>query len=189
MEVGRQKILAFVVVIVLGAVLFCYYVYSFGASSQGPIPDYYASMPPANVSSVKSVTGTSVDSASDIFFTKTCVITGIGGFALRVVSDSTGVPVAGEGINAVGHLGCGSIPQIVYLNNFTVEQGGWLTPVFPKQATPGGELSFTVSFQGRTYDFSAGVAPVGSACVTLHVPSGKVSYVSAMNGQGFYCWQ
>src|SRR2546428_4357906 len=121
MEDGKQVILTFVVVIVLGAALFGYYEYSFGESSQGPI-------------AVKSVTGTRVDSASDVFFTKTCVITGIGGFALLVVSDPTGAPLTGESINAVGHLGCGSIPQVVYLNNFTVEQGGWLTPVFPKQA-------------------------------------------------------
>jgi len=176
MEDGNQVILAFVVAIVLGAALFGYYEYGFSESSQHPIPP-------------KSVTGTSVDSASDVFFTKTCVITGIGGFALRVASDIPGVVVTGESINAVGHLGCGSIPQVVYLNNFTVEQSGWLTPVFPKQATPGGELNFTVTFQGRTYDFSASVAPVGSACVTLFVPSGKVTYASAMNGQGSYCWQ
>ena len=97
--------------------------------------------------------------------------------------------MAGESINAVGRLGCCSIPQVVYLNNFTVEQGGWLTPVFPKHATPGGELNFTVAFQGRRYDFSAGVAPIGSACVTLHVPSGKITYASATNGEDSFCWQ
>jgi len=176
MEDGTQVVLAFVVAILLGAGLFAYYEYSFGESSQGPIPP-------------KSVTGTSVDSASDVFFTKTCVITGIGGFALRVASDVPGVTVTGESINAVGHLGCGSIPQVVYLDNFTVEQGGWLTPVIPKQATPGGELNFTVAYQGKTYNFSAGVAPTGSSCVTLQVPSGRVTTTSVMNGQGSYCWQ
>jgi hypothetical protein len=131
-----------------------------------------------------SVTGTSV-TASDTFFS--CSITGIGGFELLVASDSTGAPVTGESVNAVDHLGCNSAQQVVYLDDFTAGQGGWLTPVFPNQATPGGQLNFTVSYQGKTYNFSAGVPPIGTACVTLHVPSGSVTTKTVMNGSGSFC--
>ena len=141
------------------------------------------------VTYAESVTGTSVDSASDVFFSASCVITGVGDFALLIVSDTTGAPVTGESVNAVNHLGCGSMPQVVYLNNFTVEQGGWLTPVFPSQATPAGGLNFTVIYQGRTYHFSYAVSFLGSECVTLHVPSGSVTTKQVMNGEGSYCWQ
>ena len=122
-------------------------------------------------------------------FLTSCIVTGVGGFSLRVVSDSTNASVSGETINAVDRLGCDNEMQVVHLNDFSAGQGGWLTPVFPSQATPGGGLSITVTYQGRTYDFSAGVPPVGSSCVTLHVPSGNVTTTTAMNGQGSYCWQ
>jgi hypothetical protein len=131
------------------------------------------------------VTGTSVATSSDTYLIQ-CSITGIGGFQLRVVSDSTGAPVSGETINAVDRLGCNvgqtSQIQVVYLNNFSQGQGGWLTPVFPSQATPGGRLNFTVSYQGGTYDFSALVPPVGTTCVTLHVPSGSLNTTTTMSG-------
>jgi hypothetical protein len=137
-------------------------------------------------SSTSFVTGTSVNSASDTYLTS-CSVTGIGGFELRVVSDSTGAPVSGETINAVDRLGCNDQTQVVYLNNFYEGEGGWLTPVFPNQAEPGGELSFTVIYQGGTYKFSSEVPPIGTACVTLHVPSGNVTTTTVMNGNGSYC--
>jgi hypothetical protein len=135
------------------------------------------------------VTGTSVATASDTLFTVSCSITGIGGFGLLVVADSTGAPVGGETVNAVDYLGCGSMPQVVYLNNFTVGQDGWLTPVFPAQATPGGVLNFTVVYQGHAYDFRTSIAFVGSNCVTLQVPSGTVTTKNVMNGYGSACYQ
>jgi hypothetical protein len=128
-----------------------------------------------------SVLGTSA-SGSDTFFS--CSITGIGGFELLVASDSSGAPVSGEVINGVDHLGCNSNQQVVYLDNFTQGHGGWLTPVFPSQAEPGGELNFTVIYQGRTYSFSAGVPPIGTGCVALHVPSGNVTRLTTMNACG-----
>jgi hypothetical protein len=131
------------------------------------------------------VTGTSV-TTSNTYITQ-CSITGIGGFQLRVVSDSTGAPVSGETINAVDRLGCDvgqtSQTQIVYLNDFSQGQGGWLTPVFPSQAPMhGGQLNFTVSYQGGTYNFSSLVPPVGTTCVTLHVPSGSLTSTTMMSG-------
>jgi heme/copper-type cytochrome/quinol oxidase subunit 2 len=146
----------------------------------------------ASFTSTGFVTGTSV-SSSDTYLTQ-CSVTGIGGFQLQVISDSTGAPVSGESINAVDRLGCdivGQPPetQVVYLDNFSVGQGGWLTPVFPDQADPGGQLSFTVAYQGQAYAFSATVPPIGTSCVTLHVPSGNVTTTSVMNGEGSYCWQ
>jgi len=125
-----------------------------------------------------------------------CSITGVGGFEFRVVSDSTGSPVSGETIKAVNRLGCGSDNQVVYLDsfsqpeyccNFTETNGGWLVPDFPSQATVGGLLDFTVTYQGVTYTFDSGFPPVGTNCVTLHVPSGNATTVFVMNGSGSYC--
>jgi hypothetical protein len=132
------------------------------------------------------VTGTSVNTSSDTFLTQ-CSVTGVGGFQFRVISDSTGAAVSGETINATDRLGCDIVgqaaeAQVVYLDNFSVGQGGWLTPVFPYQATPGGGLNFTVSYQGETYNFSAVVPPIGTSCVTLHVPSGSVTTTTVSNG-------
>jgi len=134
---------------------------------------------------------TSVNTARDVFLTS-CTVTGIGGFALRVISDSTGAPVSGVTISAVDTLGCdilGQSPQtqVVHISNFSAGQGGWLTPIFPSQAMPGGELNFTVTYQGRTYNFVAGVPPIGTNCVTLHLPSGNVTKTTVMNGNGSYC--
>jgi hypothetical protein len=63
-----------------------------------------------------------------------------------------------------------------------VGQGGWLTPVFPSQAEPGGQFSFTIVYQGSTYRFTETVPPIGMDCVTLHVPSGDVTQATIMNG-------
>jgi hypothetical protein len=140
-----------------------------------------------------SVTGASVNTSSDTYLT-TCSVSGVGGLQLRILSDSSGLSVSGEAVSAVERLGCDTAggtgeTQVVYLDNFSVGQGGWLTPVFPNQATPGGQLSFTVMYQGETYSFSAAISPTGTSCVTLHVPSGNVTTAMVMNGQGSYCWQ
>jgi len=125
-----------------------------------------------------------------------CTITGVGGFEFRVLSDSTGTPVGGERIKAVDRMGCNGQNQIVYLDkfsppvyvtNFTESDGGWLVPDFPSQATVGGVLSFTVTYQTATYTFDSGYPPVGTNCVTLHVPSGNVTTSTVMNGNGSYC--
>jgi hypothetical protein len=125
--------------------------------------------------------------SSDTYFTSSCSITGIGGLELQVVSDSTGYAVAGAAVSAVDMLGCGGENQIVYVDNFTASTGGWLTPVFPSQAVPGGVLSFSVVYQGKTYTFTSEIVPVGTNCVTLHVPSGSVTTSTVMNGNGSYC--
>jgi hypothetical protein len=132
-----------------------------------------------SASGTSFVTGTTV-SATNTYFTS-CSITGIGGFELRIVSDSTNSPVSGETVNAVDTLGCDNQTQVLYLNNFSESQGGWLTPVSP-QAAPGGQLSFTVVYQGATYKFTEPVPPVGADCVTLHVPSGNVTRATNMSG-------
>jgi len=125
-----------------------------------------------------------------------CTITGVGGFEFRVLSDSTGTPVSGESIKAVDRLGCNGQNQVVYLDkfsppvyvtNFTESDGGWLVPDFPSQATVGGGLSFTINYQGATYTFNSGYPPIGTNCVTLHVPSGNVATSTVMNGNGSYC--
>jgi len=134
------------------------------------------------------ITKTSLATQSNTYVTS-CIITGVGGFEFRVVSDSTGVPVTGETITAVDRLGCGSLPQVVYLDNFSESQGGggWLVPDFPSQATPAGGLSFTITYLGGTYTFTAYVPPVGTHCATLYVPSGNVTITFVANGSGSYC--
>jgi hypothetical protein len=131
------------------------------------------------------VTGTSVNSSSDTYLTQ-CSVTGIGGFQLRILSDSSGDPVTGETINAVDRLGCDVVgqageTQVVYIDNFSVGQGGWLTPVFPSQAEPGGQLDIAVTYQGQTYSLSPVVPPIGTKCVTLLVPSGFEQSVTTMS--------
>jgi hypothetical protein len=124
-----------------------------------------------------------------------CSIT-VGGFEFRVVSDSTRTPISGESIKAVNRLGCDGQNQVVYLDNFsspvyvtnfTEKDGGWLVPDFPSQATVGGGLSFTITYQGATYTFDSGYPPIGTNCVTLHVPSGNMTSSTVMNGNGSYC--
>ena len=154
------------------------------ASTTGPITSSIST-----TESAGSVTGSSVYSASDTFFTSACSVTGIGGFEMRVVSDSTGTSVSGESINAVDSLGCNEEYQTVYIDTFYQGQGGWLTPAFPSQAQPGGKLTFTIVYQGTAYNLSSDVPPIGTSCVTLHVPSGNVTTTTVMNGQGSYCWQ
>ena len=128
-------------------------------------------------------------STSEINTYLSCSITGVGGFEFKVVSDSTGAPISGETITAINRLGCDDENQVVYLHNFSESQGGggWLVPDFPSQATPAGQLSFTILYQGGTYYFTAYVAPVGTNCATFHIPSGNITSTTEMNGSGSYC--
>ena len=133
-------------------------------------------------------TNQAITSESDTYVTS-CSITGVGGFEFRVTSDSTGASVSGETIKAIDRLGLCGENQVFYIDNFSESQGGdgWLVPDFPSQATPAGQLSFTISYQGETYNFTTYVPPVGTNCVTFHLPSGNVTSTTAMNGSGSYC--
>lgn len=129
--------------------------------------------------------------SNDTFLTS-CTVTGISALEFRIVSDSSGVPISGETITAVDKLGCDIVgqpseTQTVYLTSFASAAGGWLTPVWPQQAQPGGQLTFTVTYQGATYTFVEYVPPIGTLCATLHVPSGNVTTSTVMNGSGSYC--
>jgi hypothetical protein len=153
------------------------------------------------------VTGSNLGSTNATSFYANCAIS-IGGFELRVLSEYTGLPVTGEKINAVDTLtitgatssnGVGRATvtlspttteapgQTVYLDNFSAGKGGWLTPIFPPQSCPAGNLNFTVAYQDKAYNFSETIPPIGSECVTLHVPSGSVTAKTVMNGNGSYC--
>jgi hypothetical protein len=132
------------------------------------------------------VTGTSTGSVTNTYLVS-CSVTGVGGLGLRILSDSTRSPVAGETISAVDTLGCNNEEQVVYITSFLEGKGGWLTPVFPPQATPGGSLNFTVNFQGQPYKFSVDAPPVGTSCVTLQVPSGNLTKTIVINGSGSNC--
>ena len=116
-----------------------------------------------------------------------CTFSSGGGFEFRVVSDSTGAPISGETIKAVDKAGCNTQNQVVYIDNFSESQGGggWLVPDFPSQAVPVGQLSFTIAYQGGTYNFTTTIPPIGTNCVTFHIPSGNITTVT--NGNGAYC--
>jgi hypothetical protein len=185
MRGSEQVLLAAFVVALLGVSLFAYYIEftprTTTSSSDTTTPNS------STLKSARSVTGTS-ESASNTFISSTilvpCTGQGQGVVELLVVSDSTGAPVIGESINAVNNLSCGeNEQQVVYVNNFTVGQGGWLTPILPNQAAPYGWLNFTVTYQGAIYHFPAKY-PVffGKECVTLHVPSGNVTTTAMAAG-------
>jgi len=173
----------FLAVILLGVGLFGYYETTAGTTTSTLSK---STTTVSTVVSARSVTGTS-ESATDTFINSTALIPCIGGqgvMQLLVVSDSTGVPISGESINAVNGLSCGdNEEQVVYINNFTVGQGGWLTPILPSQAAPYGWLNFTVTYQGATYHFPTEY-PIffGKECVTLRVPSGNVTTLSMSTG-------
>jgi len=133
--------------------------------------------------------GSQTSASESNTYVTSCIITGVGGFEFKVVSDSTGAPISGETIKAIDRLGCGDQEQVVYLDNFSESQGGggWLVPDFPSQATPAGGLSFTITYQGETYYFTAYVAPVGTNCATFHIPSGNTTTTLVANGSGSYC--
>ncbi len=142
-------------------------------------------------SCIATLTSSSANASGDTFLTS-CSVTGIGGLEIRILSDSTGAPVSGENITAVDTLGCDIVgqpaeTQVAYLDSFSSGTGGWLTPIFPSQAEPGGQLAFTVAYQGTAYRFTENVPPIGSLCVTLHVPSGNITSTTVMNGSGSYC--
>jgi len=59
--------------------------------------------------------------------------------------------------------------------------------MFPTEATVGGGLNITVTYQGKTYNFAGYYPPVGTDCVTLSVPSGNLSSTTVMNGSGSFC--
>jgi hypothetical protein len=118
-----------------------------------------------------------------------CVISGVGGFEFRIVSDFAGTTITGDTIMATDRVGCNAENQVVYLNSFSQSRGGggWLVPNWPSQATQAGQLSFTVSYQGGIYNFTTNIPPVGTNCVTLFVPSGNMNSTTVMNGSGSYC--
>ena len=132
-------------------------------------------------------TSSSSTISTNVFFSTTCVISSVGGFEFRVVSDSMGSPVNASSISAVDRVGCNNENQVVYLTQFSYSGDGWIVPIFPSQATVGGGLNITVTYEGKTYNFVGYYPSVGTDCVTLSIPSGNVSSTTVMNGNGSYC--
>lgn len=124
---------------------------------------------------------------SNTYFSTSCSISGVGGFEFRLVSDSTEQPVNASSISAVDKLGCNNENQVVYLNNFAYLGDGWFVPIFPNQAVVGGDLNITLTYVGETYNFTGYYPPVGTDCVTIHVPSDNLSSTIVMNGSGSNC--
>jgi len=176
----RLLILAAVAVLVVGSV-YDFYAFSSQATASGTtteIPSATSSSP-SNSSSTEYVTGTSV-TETDTLFTASCFppSSAGGSFELRIESDSNGLPVSGETVNAVNYGSCSnqtfSETQVIYVRTFSVGPGGWLY----NNNYPGG--NFTVVYEGMTYTFSGAAPPIGTNCVTLHVPSGNVTRVFVM---------
>ena len=105
-----------------------------------------------------------------------CTVTGEGGFEFQVVFDSTGERVSGETITAANKLGCNGPNQVTYADSFSETQGGWLVPDFLIPSSLIGQLDFTISYQGRIYNFTTYVgSPMQINCATFHIPSGNVT--------------
>ena len=121
-------------------------------------------------------------------FFPSCRITGTGGIEIRVISDSSGVPVQIAPVSGVLRTECDTATaastggyvtttetQVIYVNNFTEGQGGWETPVLPNGAQSAGIFNFSIHYEGKTYGFAAYIPPASITCVTLRVPSGNVT--------------
>ena len=65
----------------------------------------------------------------------------------------------------------------------------YVTINLPPQAEPGGNLNFTIAYEGKVYSFTGAVPPIGTNCYTFHIPSGNLTMVNVMNGSGSYCYQ
>ena len=128
---------------------------------------------------------------SNVVTNSYCTVTGAGGLEIRVLSDFTNKSLSQSAtISAVDTLICNGAKQTAEITNFSpLNHGGigWLSPVFPSGTTQAGQLDFIVSYQNKTYDFTSLIPPVGTNCVTLRIPSGNVSTVNVMNGNGSYC--
>lgn len=118
-----------------------------------------------------------VAAASSSSITRTsasCVISGQPGpLFLRVVSDSNETPVAGAVVTATNESAyCGGLPATSETSEtFTTNSTEW----YSLDSENSAGYSFTVKYQGQTYDFSASLAPVTETCATLFVPSGQTS--------------
>jgi hypothetical protein len=142
-----------------------------------------------SVSPYSTYTNTMYTASVNINLSDYCPPVSAGSFEFRLVSDPSGAPVNPASISAVDMLTCNGENQVATINEFSYTGGGWIVPVFPSQAMYGGGLNITVTYQGETYNFAGGIPPIGTECVTLHVPSGNVSSSTVMNGSGSYCSQ
>lgn len=116
-----------------------------------------------------------------------CPQVSAGGFEFRLVSDSTGLPANPDSMSAVDRLTCNGENQVADINEFSYVGGGWIVPVFPSEAMYGGGLNITVAYNGEKENFAGAIPPIGTDCVTLHVPSGNVSSSTVMNGSSSHC--
>lgn len=177
---GERLLIVAAVAVLVGGSAYDFYAFS---SQPAAITEFSSatSSSTSNSSSTEYVTGTSV-TETDIFFTTDCPLptTAGGSLELRVVSDSSGLSVSVEYVNEINSDSCSnqtfSETQVVYVRTFTVGPGGWLY----NNAYPGG--LFTVVYEGRIYTFSGAAPPLGTNCLTLHVPSGNVTSAFTTNG-------
>lgn len=132
--------------------------------------------------------------ASDSFFPSNfSCYPSVGGFEFQILSDYSGEPLAGATISAVSTLGVDcdgqSYKQVVYIDNFSVGQQGWIMPIYPSNAIAGGIVNITLGYQGMAYTFSGNYPGVGSNCISISLPSGAITNSTVMNGIGSYCFQ
>ena len=106
-----------------------------------------------------------------------CVITGqSGGAFLRVLSDSTQMPVTGAVVTATLNPAECILNGVEYTNTattqmFTTNGTEWML----LNTTNAGSISLTVTYSGQTYTFTAELRPVSVTCTTLYVPSGRTN--------------
>lgn len=121
----------------------------------------------ANTSTITFTSNsTTASSASTI-----CTIMGQpGGIQLRVISDSTSTPIAGAKVYATDNPDlCNNSPATSQTTlTFTTSNATWYS--LPSDNV--GSYSFSVSYSGQNYTFSAALRPVSLTCATLYLTSG-----------------
>lgn len=101
---------------------------------------------------------------------------------LQVVSDTTGVPVQQDALNASSmfQAGCngigGQAHETLYFDKVGQGPSGWFD--LPNNSTDNflaGLYNATIVYAGHSYSFGAGSYPASTTCAVLSVPSGAVT--------------
>lgn len=104
-----------------------------------------------------------------------CSVTDEGAIFFRVVSDADGQPVQGALFSGSESYGCVGKQETWFAMGFAQQSGGWFSPVLPPGTAIAGNFSLLVQLSGRSYTYTASIAPLQVTCVTLRVPSGNFS--------------
>jgi hypothetical protein len=104
----------------------------------------------------------------------TCIIMGQpASFLLRVISDSTQLPVAGAQVSAANEPAyCNGSPATGKATTTLITNS---TQWYSLDPANNAGYSVVVRYSGQTYMFTAALRPVSTTCATLFVPSGRTN--------------